>query len=171
MVRGSGSLHDLRKIYSYETYPSIDFVIPQGTFGDCYDRYLVRMEELRASISIIAHCLEKIPAGEIKTPSMKLVPSKNAMKVSMESTIQHFKTMSAGLSLPVADSYTAVEAPKGEFGVYINSSGYSHLNRCKLRAPGFFHLQATKTMAYQHLLADVVTIIGTMDIVFGEVDR
>lgn len=171
MVRGSGSLHDLRKTYSYEIYPSVDFVIPQGTFGDCYDRYLVRMEELRTSVSIIAHCLEKIPAGEIKTPNVKLAPSKNIMKASMESTIQHFKIMSSGLSLPVADTYAAVEAPKGEFGVYINSNGQSHLNRCKLRAPGFFHLQATKTMAYQHLLADVVTIIGTMDIVFGEVDR
>lgn len=171
MIRGSGGLHDLRKIYSYEIYPSIDFVVPQGTFGDCYDRYLVRMEELRTSLSIIAHCLEKIPVGETKASNIKLVPSKNVMRVGMESTIHHFKAMSSGLVLPVADSYAAVEAPKGEFGVYINSNGGSHLNRCKLRAPGFFHLQATKTMAYQHLLADVVTIIGTMDIVFGEVDR
>jgi NADH dehydrogenase (ubiquinone) Fe-S protein 2 len=129
------------------------------------------MEEMRNSITIIAHCLNKIPTGEIKSGNIKLNPSKTAMKNSMESTIQHFKTMSSGLSLPVGDIYGAVEAPKGEFGVYISSTGKFNPERIKLRAPGFYHLQGTKIMTYQHLLADVVTVIGTMDIVFGEVDR
>lgn len=129
------------------------------------------MEEMRNSISIIAYCLNKIPSGEIKAANIKLNPSKTLMKNSMESTIQHFKSMSTGLSLPLGEAYGAVEAPKGEFGVYISSSGKSNPERVKLRAPGFYHLQGTKTLSYQHLLADVVTVIGTMDIVFGEVDR
>jgi len=129
------------------------------------------MEELRSSISIISYCLNKIPSGEVKAVNIKLNPSKNLMKQSMESTIQHFKSMSSGLLLPINEIYNATEAPKGEFGIYISSTGKLHPNRVKLRAPGFFHLQGAKTMVYQHLLADVVTIIGTMDIVFGEVDR
>jgi len=129
------------------------------------------MEELRSSISIISYCLNKIPSGEIKAINIKLHPSKNLMKQSMESTIQHFKSMSSGLLLPINEVYSATEAPKGEFGIYISSIGKLHPSRVKLRAPGFFHLQGAKTMVYQHLLADVVTIIGTMDIVFGEVDR
>ena len=129
------------------------------------------MQEMRVAIDIISYAISKIPSGETKSSTIKLVPSKNIMKTSMESTIQHFKSMSAGLILPVSDLYTAVEAPKGEFGVYISSTGKSYPERVKLRAPGFFHLQGIKTMAYQHLLADVVTLIGTMDIVFGEVDR
>jgi NADH:ubiquinone oxidoreductase subunit D len=152
-------------------YPSIPFNIPQGNFGDCFDRYLVRMEEMRNSISIIAFCLNKLPAGEIKATTIKLSPSKTLMKRSMESTIQHFKSMSSGIHLPISEVYCAVEAPKGEFGVYISSVGKVNPERVKLRAPGFYHLQGTKIMAYQHLLADVVTVIGTMDIVFGEVDR
>jgi len=171
MSRGSGSLWDLRKLYPYEIYNQINFAIPQGTAGDCFDRYLVRMEELRVCINIINYCLNNLPTGEIKAVNIKGNPSKNLMKQSMESTIQHFKLMSSGLILPVADSYGAVEAPKGEFGVYISSTQKLNPERVKLRAPGFFHLQGTKTMVYQHLLADVVTIIGTMDIVFGEVDR
>lgn len=171
MSRGSGSLWDLRKTYPYEIYSQIPFVIPQGTSGDCFDRYLVRMEELRSSINILIYALNKISTGEIKSINIKLNPSKNLMKQSMESTIQHFKTMSAGLLLPINEIYAAVEAPKGEFGVYISSIGKLHPERIKLRAPGFFHLQGAKTMVYQHLLADVVTVIGTMDIVFGEVDR
>lgn len=171
MTRGSGTLWDLRKSYPYEVYQHIPFSIPQGNFGDCFDRYLVRMEEMRNSISIIAYCLNKIPSGEIKSTSIKLSPSKILMKNSMESTIQHFKSMSSGLSLPFGESYGAVEAPKGEFGVYISSAGKLNPERVKLRAPGFYHLQGTKIMSYQHLLADVVTVIGTMDIVFGEVDR
>lgn len=116
-------------------------------------------------------CLNKFPVGEVKSVNDKLVPSRHAMKSSMESVIQHFKSMSKGLKLPVGESYTSSEAPKGEFGVYINSSGHSYPERIKLRAPGFFHLQGIKCLSYQHLLADVVTIIGTSDIVFGEVDR
>ena len=129
------------------------------------------MQEMRESIAIISYSINKIPAGEIKSSVIKLSPSKNLMKESMESTIQHFKYMSSGLVLPSNDLYTAVEAPKGEFGVYISSINKTYPERVKLRAPGFFHLQGIKTMAYQHLLADVVTLIGTMDIVFGEVDR
>jgi len=139
--------------------------------GDCFDRYLVRMEELRACVNIISYCLNNLPSGEIRAVNVKLNSSKNLMKQSMESTIQHFKLMSSGFVLPSNDSYGAVEAPKGEFGVYISSNQKLNPERVKLRAPGFFHLQGAKTMVYQHLLADVVTIIGTMDIVFGEVDR
>jgi len=155
----------------YEIYSQVSFSIPQGSLGDCFDRYLVRMEELRASICIISYCLNKIPAGEIKAITVKNTPSKAIMKQSMESTIQHFKSMSSGLLVPMSETYNAVEAPKGEFGVFLCSNGKAHPERVKLRAPGFFHLQGTKTLVYQHLLADVVTIIGTMDIVFGEVDR
>jgi len=171
MLRGSGALWDLRKSNPYEMYQSVPFAIPQGSLGDCYDRYLVRVEELRTSVEILNYCLSAIPAGEIKATNIKLVPSKNTMKGSMESVIQHFKTMSSGLSLPKEEIYCATEAPKGEFGVFLSSAGKFQPNRVKLRAPGFFHLQGTKCMSYQHLLADVVTIIGTMDIVFGEVDR
>jgi NADH dehydrogenase (ubiquinone) Fe-S protein 2 len=171
MVRASGALWDLRKIYSYENYSKINFSIPIGLQGDCFDRYLVRIEEFRISLSIIAYCLNNICNGEIKSINVKLTPSKNIMKNSMESTIQHFKTMSSGFFLPKTDTYCSIEAPKGEFGVFISSSGTQYPERVKLRAPGFFHLQGIKTMAFQHLLADVVTIIGTMDIVFGEVDR
>jgi len=155
----------------YEIYPEISFAIPQGLLGDCYDRYLVRIEEMRVSMYIISYCLNNIPTGEIKSTSIKLHPSKNLMKNSMESTIQHFKSMSAGLVLPIAANYSAVEAPKGEFGIFISSNEKQHPERIKLRAPGFYHLQGIKTLGYQHLLADIVTIIGTMDIVFGEVDR
>lgn len=171
MLRGSGALWDLRKSSPYEVYPEINFSIPQGTQGDCYDRYLVRVEELRTSVEIINHCLNRITLGEVKAVNIKAAPSKNTMKNFMESTIQHFKFMSSGLKLPADEVYCATEAPKGEFGVFINSSGKLSPERIKLRAPGFFHLQGIKTMAYQHLLADVVTLIGTMDIVFGEVDR
>ena len=171
MSRGSGALWDLRKAHPYEIYSQILFNIPQGTFGDCFDRYLVRMEEMRSSIGIISYCLNKIPNGEIKSVNIKVNPSKLIMKTSMESTIQHFKTMSGGLHLPIGEVYGAVEAPKGEFGIYLSSTGKVNPERIKLRAPGFFHLQGTKILTYQHLLADVVTVIGTMDIVFGEVDR
>lgn len=171
MVRGSGALWDLRKLYPYEMYNQVRFPIPQGLLGDCFDRYLVRMEEFRASLGIINYCLNNLPAGEVKSLDVKLVPARNTMKGSMESTIQHFKSMSAGFVLPTSDTYTAVEAPKGEFGVYLSTVGRLHPERVKIRAPGFYHLQGIKAMSYQHLLADVVTIIGTMDIVFGEVDR
>ena len=129
------------------------------------------MEELRESTKIILFCLNKIPTGDIKSTNIKITPSKNILRSSMESTIQHFKSMSYGNIITTGNAYCAVEAPKGEFGVYISSSNSIYPERVKLRAPGFFHLQGTKSMVYQHLLADVVTIIGTMDIVFGEVDR
>lgn len=147
------------------------FAIPQGVFGDCYDRYLIRIEELRTSIDILNYCLNAIPKGEIKAVNLKNVPSKLITKQTMESTIQHFKFISSGLKLPGGQIYCSTEAPKGEFGVFLSSSNKYQPDRVKLRAPGFFHLQGTKSMSYQHLLADVVTIIGTMDIVFGEVDR
>lgn len=171
MSRGSGALWDLRKTNPYELYEKIPFAIPQGSSGDCYDRYLVRIEELRSSINIILHCLNKFPLGEVKAINSKLLPSRHSMKSSMESVIQHFKIMSEGLKLPIGESYGAVEAPKGEFGVYISSTGKVFPERVKLRAPGFYHLQGIKCLSYQHLLADVVTVIGTADIVFGEVDR
>jgi len=145
-----------------------------GKFGDCLDRYLVRIEELRVSVKIIADCVRNFPkSGEIKSSSKhyKANPSRASLKNSMEATIHHFKVMSGGTSIPKADLYIAVEAPKGEFGIFISSSGNSVPDRVKIRAPGFYHLQGIKTMSYQHLLADVVTIIGTADIVFGEVDR
>jgi NADH dehydrogenase (ubiquinone) Fe-S protein 2 len=129
------------------------------------------MEELRESIKIILFCLNKIPAGDIKSVNIKVIPSKNTLRSSMEATIHHFKSMSYGNIISAGNVYCAVKAPKGEFGVYISSHGSIYPERIKLRAPGFFHLQGTKPMVYQHLLADVVTIIGTMDIVFGEVDR
>jgi NADH dehydrogenase (ubiquinone) Fe-S protein 2 len=171
MARGSGTLWDLRKLNPYEIYNQISFAIPIGLFGDCFDRYLIRMEELRTSIGIIQYCLNKMPTGEVKAINIKLSPSKLLMRGSMESTIQHFKAISTGFILPILETYCAVEAPKGEFGVYVSSAGGYRPARVKLRAPGFFHLQGIKTMSYQHLLADIVTIIGTMDIVFGEVDR
>lgn len=171
MSRGSGALWDLRKTVPYEIYSQILFAIPQGTSGDCFDRYLVRIEELRSSVEIIRYCLNTFPIGEVKTTNSKIVPTRSSMKTSMESTIQHFKIMSSGLAVSKGEAYGAVEAPKGEFGVFISSAGKSQPDRVKLRAPGFYHLQGIKTLTYQHLLADVVTIIGTADIVFGEVDR
>jgi len=174
MIRGSGAVWDLRKTNPYEIYDQIAFKVPVGRFGDCLDRYLVRVEEMRMSVKIIAECLRSFPKqGEIKASSkyFKANPSRASLKNSMEATIQHFKTMSGSVAMPKADLYMAVEAPKGEFGVFVSSSGNSTPDRVKIRAPGFYHLQGIKTMSYQHLLADVVTIIGTADIVFGEVDR
>jgi len=147
------------------------FAVPQGLQGDCYDRYLVRIEEMRISISIILQSLRSFPLGEVKSVNSKLLPSRYLMKSSMESTIQHFKIMSAGLLLPEGNLYEAIEAPKGEFGISLSSNGKANPERIKIRAPGFYHLQGIKCLSYQHLLADVVTIIGTADIVFGEVDR
>ena len=171
MVRGSGSLWDLRKSFPYEIYSQIPFAIAQGLLGDCFDRYLIRIEEMRSSMYIISWALNNIPTGEIKTVVNKLIPSKYLIKNFMESIIQHFKLSSSGFILPISEIYCASEVPKGELGVYISSIGKEQPERIKIRSPGFFHLQGTKTMVYQHLLADLVTIIGTMDIVFGEVDR
>ena len=172
MLRGSGIPWDLRKTQPYEIYDQLDFDIPVGTNGDCYDRYLIRIEEMRQSLRIINQVINTIPEGPIKTDDKKItVPSRVNMKQSMESLIHHFKLYTEGYSVPAGETYTGTEAPKGEFGVYLVSNGTSRPYRCKLRAPGFSHLSALDYMARGHMVADVVTIIGTQDIVFGEVDR
>lgn len=172
MLRGSGIAWDLRKTQPYDVYDKMDFQIPVGSRGDCYDRYLIRVEEMRQSLRIILQCLQEMPQGEIKADDRKITPPSRAhMKSSMESLIHHFKLYTEGFSVPAGETYTAVEAPKGEFGVYLVSNGTNRPYRCKIRAPGFAHLQGLDFMAKNHMLADVVTIIGTQDIVFGEVDR
>lgn len=172
LLRGSGIPWDLRKTQPYEVYESMDFDIPVGTNGDCYDRYLIRVNEMRQSIRIINQCLNKMPAGPIKVDNNKIsTPSKLALKSSMESLIHHFKLYTEGFSVLPGETYAAIEAPKGEFGVYLVSNGTNKPYRCKVRAPGVFHLQGLDFMSKGHMLADVVTIIGTQDIVFGEVDR
>jgi NADH dehydrogenase (ubiquinone) Fe-S protein 2 len=172
MLRGSGVAWDLRKTQPYDVYDRMDFQVPVGSRGDCYDRYLVRIEEMRQSLRIILQCLQEMPQGEIKVDDRKITPpSRTHMKTSMESLIHHFKLYTEGFSVPAGETYTAVEAPKGEFGVYLVSNGTNRPYRCKIRAPGFAHLQGIDFMAKNHMLADVVTIIGTQDIVFGELDR
>ena len=172
MLRGSGIRWDLRKTQPYDVYSKLDFEIPVGTHGDCYDRYLIRIEEMRQSIRIIMECLNRMPNGTIKSDDRKVSPPARAqMKQSMESLIHHFKLYTEGFSVPAGETYTAVEAPKGEFGVFLVSNASNKPYRCKIRAPGFAHLQGLDFMAKDHMLADVVTIVGTQDIVFGEVDR
>jgi NADH dehydrogenase (ubiquinone) Fe-S protein 2 len=172
MLRGSGIAWDLRKTQPYDVYGKMDFQVPVGSRGDCYDRYLIRVEEMRQSLRIILQCLQEMPQGEIKADDRKITPpSRTHMKTSMESLIHHFKLYTEGFSVPAGETYTAVEAPKGEFGVYLVSNGTNRPYRCKIRAPGFAHLQGIDFMSKNHMLADVVTIIGTQDIVFGEVDR
>jgi len=172
MLRGSGIPWDLRKTQPYEVYDQMKFDVPVGTNGDCYDRYLIRIEEMRQSLRIIMQVLNNIPSGPVRTDDKKItVPSRVNMKQSMESLIHHFKLYTEGYSVPAGETYSATEAPKGEFGVYLVSNGSSRPYRCKLRAPGFSHLSALDFMAKGHMVADVVTIIGTQDIVFGEVDR
>ena len=172
MLRGSGIKWDLRKTQPYDVYSQLSFQVPVGTHGDCYDRYLIRIEEMRQSLRLILECLNKLPSGVIKSDDRKIsVPSRAQIKQSMESLISHFKLYTEGFTVPAGETYTVVEAPKGEFGVYLVSNGTSKPYRCKIRAPGFAHLQGLDFMSKQHMLADVVTIIGTMDIVFGECDR
>ena len=172
MLRGSGISWDLRKNQPYEVYNELDFDIPVGSNGDCYDRYCIRMNEMRESVRIIQQCINNIPEGPVKVDDAKIVPpSRIDMKESMESLIHHFKFFTENFTVPAGETYTAVEAPKGEFGVYLVSNGTSNPYRCKIRAPGFSHIQGLDFMARGHMLADVVTIIGTQDIVFGEVDR
>ena len=172
LLRGSGIPWDLRKTQPYEVYDFMDFEIPVGTNGDCYDRYLIRINEMRQSIAIINQCLNKMPKGPIKIDNNKIsVPSKLMLKNSMESLIHHFKLYTEGFSILPGETYAAIEAPKGEFGVYLVSNGTNRPYRCKVRAPGVFHLQGLDFMSKGHMLAVVVTIIGTQDIVFGEVDR
>ena len=172
MLRASGLPWDLRKAQPYMVYDRMDFDIPVGRNGDCYDRYLVRVEEMRQSLRIIAQCCEQIPGGPHCSDDRKIVPPKRgAMKHSMEALIHHFKLYTEGFHVPEGETYTAVEAPKGEFGVYLVSDGTNKPYRCKIRAPGFAHLQAMDFMSRGHMLADSVAILGSMDIVFGEVDR
>ena len=174
MLRGSGVEWDLRKKQPYEIYDLLDFDIPVGTNGDCYDRYLVRVQELRESNKIIRQCVEWLRNnhGPVMTSNHKVAPpSRVAMKTNMEELIHHFKLFTEGFHVPVGEAYCAVEHPKGEFGVYLVSDGANKPYRLKIRAPGFAHLQALDEMSRGHMLADVVTIIGTQDIVFGEIDR
>jgi len=172
MLRGSGVAWDLRKDEPYEVYPELEFDVPVGTNGDCYDRYLIRMAEMRQSIRIIAQCANKIPLGPVKVTDQKIVaPSRQLMKNSMEAMIHHFKLATEGFKVPAGEVYVATEAPKGEFGVYLVSDGSNRPYRCKIKAPGFNHLSSLEHMSKGHLIADLVTIIGTQDIVFGEVDR
>ncbi|WP_339045442.1 NADH-quinone oxidoreductase subunit D [Candidatus Mesenet endosymbiont of Agriotes lineatus] len=172
VLRASGLPWDLRKSQPYEIYDQLDFDVPVGGNGDCYDRYLVRLEEIRQSVKLVKQCIEKLPKGPVKSDDRKISPPPRAeMKKSMEAMIHHFKLYSEGYHVPQGETYAAVEAPKGEFGVYIVSDGTNKPYRCRIRAPGFAHLQALDFMARGHMLADVVAIIGSLDIVFGEVDR
>lgn len=172
MLRGSGISWDLRKSQPYEVYSDIDFSIPIGNSGDCYDRYIIRIEEMRQSLVIIEKAMNMLTKGSIKIDDYKVSPpSRSEMKNSMEAVIHHFKIFSEGIILPASETYTATEAPKGEFGVYLISNNTTNPYRCKIKAPGFGHLQALNEMTKTHMIADVVTIIGTQDIVFGEIDR
>jgi NADH-quinone oxidoreductase subunit D len=172
MLRGSGVAWDLRKSQPYDGYDKFSFDIPVGKNGDCYDRYLVRILEMRESVKIISQALKTIPVGEVKTLDKKISPPKREeMKNSMEALIHHFKLYTEGYHVPKGETYGAVEAPKGEFGVYLVSDGTNKPYRCRLRAPGFIHLSALDKMSRGHMIADVVAILGSQDIVFGEVDR
>ncbi len=172
MVRGSGVAWDLRKSQPYEVYEELDFEVPIGKNGDCYDRYLCRMDEMRESVKIIKQCIEKMPEGPVLPENSKFAPPRRAeMKSSMEALIHHFKLYTEGFKLPAGEAYAAVEAPKGEFGVYLVSDGTNKPHRVKIRAPGFSHLHALEHLSIGHQLADVSAIIGTLDVVFGEIDR
>ena len=172
MLRGSGVAWDLRRSQPYDCYDALEFKIPVGKNGDCYDRYLCRIEEMRESIKIIKQCLQNLPKGPIKTEDGKISPPpKKEIKQSMEALIHHFKLFTEGYRVEKDEIYTAVEAPKGEFGVYLISDGTSKPYKCKIRAPGFTHLQAMDYLIKGHMLADVPAVLGSMDIFFGEVDR
>jgi NADH-quinone oxidoreductase subunit D len=176
MVRGSGAAWDLRKAQPYECYAEMDFDIPIGKNGDCYDRYCIRMEEMRQSVRIMKQCIAKLRAadgqGPVAVEDNKIFPPRRAeMKRSMEALIHHFKLYTEGFRVPEGEVYAAVEAPKGEFGVFLVSDGSNKPYKCKIRAPGFAHLQAMDFICRGHLLADVSAILGSLDIVFGEVDR
>jgi NADH-quinone oxidoreductase subunit D len=172
MLRSTGVHWDLRRAQPYECYSELDFKIPIGKNGDCFDRYLMRIEEMRESVKIMKQCIEKMPSGPASSTDNKVVPPKRAeMKSSMEALIHHFKLYTEGYHVPAGEAYAAVEAPKGEFGVYLVSDGGNKPYRCKLRAPSFVHLQAMDYMNRGHMLADVSAVLGSLDIVFGEVDR
>lgn len=172
ILRASGVAWDLRKAMPYEVYDKMDFDIPIGKHGDCYDRYLVRMAEMYESLKIMKQCLDLMPQGPVMIQDGKISPPKRAdMKRDMEALIHHFKLYTEGYHVPKGETYTAVEAPKGEFGVYLVSDGSNRPYRCKIRAPGFAALQATQFLSKGHMLADLVAIVGSLDIVFGEIDR
>lgn len=166
MLRGSGVSWDLRKVQPYDAYDQVDFKIPVGVNGDCYDRYLIRIQEMRESVDIVQQCLNQMPTGEIRTDDKKICPpSRKDMKQSMEALIHHFKLHSEGFQVPVGETYTAIESPKGEFGIYLVSNGTNRPYRCAIRAPSFAHLGGINSMGKGHMLADIVTIIGTQDFV------
>ncbi|MBT5047516.1 MAG: NADH-quinone oxidoreductase subunit D [Rhodospirillaceae bacterium] len=172
MLRASGVAWDIRKAEPYDVYDRMDFDIPVGRNGDCYDRYLIRLEEMRQSLRIMKQCLVQMPEGPVRTEDPKVSPPRRAeMKQSMEALIHHFKLYTEGYHVPAGETYTAVEAPKGEFGVYLVADDSNKPYRCKIRAPGFAFMQATDFLGKGHMLADLVAIVGSMDIVFGEVDR
>jgi len=172
MIRGSGIAWDLRKSQPYDVYAKMDFEVPVGTRGDCYDRFMVRVEEVRQSARIMKQCLRDMPEGPIASLDRKVVPPKRGeMKQSMEALIHHFKLYTEGFHVPAGDVYVATESPKGEFGVYLVADGSNKPYRCKIRPTAFSHLQAMDFMAKGHMLADTTAILGAMDIVFGECDR
>jgi NADH-quinone oxidoreductase subunit D len=172
MLRACGVSWDLRRNQPYEVYDELEFDIPVGTCGDCYERYLVRMHEMRQSARIIEQCIAQMPDGPVKTADNKIAPpSRGEMKQSMEALIHHFKLYTEGYHVPAGETYRAVEAPKGEFGVYLVSDGTNKPYRCKIRAPGFAHLQALDYVSRGYMLADAVANIASMDVVFGEIDR
>jgi NADH-quinone oxidoreductase subunit D len=171
-LRAAGVAWDLRKSQPYDGYEAYDFDVPVGSHGDCYDRYLVRMHELRQSLRIIQQCLREMPSGPVRVQDRKIAPPPRAeMKQSMEALIHHFKLYTEGYHVPAGETYTVVEAPKGEFGVYLVADGTNRPYRCKIRPPGFAHLQAMDFLCRGHMLADVVAVLGSLDIVFGEIDR
>lgn len=172
MIRAAGLPWDLRKAQPYEVYDRMEFGIPVGKNGDCYDRYLVRMGEIRESLKICKQCLREMPEGPVRSPDTKITPPRRGeMKRSMEALIHHFKLYTEGVHVPNGEVYAAVESAKGEFGVYLVGDGTNRPYKCKIRSPGFVHLQALDAMSKGHMLADVVSIIASMDIVFGEIDR
>ncbi|PPR76292.1 MAG: NADH-quinone oxidoreductase subunit D [Alphaproteobacteria bacterium MarineAlpha3_Bin4] len=171
-LRAAGVAWDLRKAQPYDAYAEMEFDIPVGTYGDCYDRYLVRIHEMRQSLRILEQCIEQMPGGSCRVNDRKISPPPRAeMKGSMEALILHFKLFTEGYHVPAGETYAAVEAPKGEFAVYLVSDGTNKPYRCKIRAPGFAHLQAMEFLSKGHMLADAVAILGSLDIVFGEIDR
>jgi NADH-quinone oxidoreductase subunit D len=172
VLRGSGVPWDLRRSQPYDVYDRMEFEIPVGTNGDCYDRFMVRVEEVRQSARIMKQCLQQMPEGLVASTDTKVVPPRRAeMKTSMEALIHHFKLYTEGFHVPAGEVYVATESPKGEFGVYLVADGTNRAYRCKIRPTGFSHLQAMDMMTKGHMLADVTAILGSLDIVFGEVDR
>ena len=172
MLRSTGIAWDLRRSQPYEVYNELDFKVVVGNAGDCYDRFMMRLAEMRESVKLIRQCIEKMPSGPVSSLDNKITPPKRAeMKTSMESLIHHFKLYTEGFRVPEGEVYAAVEAPKGEFGVYLVSDGSNRPYRCKIRAPGFAHMQSMDLLCKGHMLADAPAVLGAMDIVFGEVDR